>query len=98
MSKFSDNGISANCLSVGTKNRAFSAKLKISDFETAQEVPLPTCRRLLFPLLHKGNRRRLHSGKKFPCSEGNRRRLHASSLKKRRFERHTSTESQAFTL
>ena len=55
MSKFSNNCISANCLSVRTKNRAFSAKLKVSEFETAQEVPLPACRRLLFPLLNKGN-------------------------------------------
>ena len=50
ISNFSNNGISANCLSVRTKNRAFSAKLKISQFVTAQEVPLPACRRLLFPL------------------------------------------------
>ena len=55
MSKFSNNCISANCLSVRTKNRAFSAKLKISEFETTQEVRLPACRRLVFPLLHKGN-------------------------------------------
>ena len=50
ISNFSNNCISANCLSVRTKNRAFSAKLKISEFVTAQEVPLPACRRLLFPL------------------------------------------------
>ena len=40
MSKFSNNGMSKNCLSVSTKNEAFSAKVKISEFETAQEVPV----------------------------------------------------------
>ena len=34
--------------------------------QISQELCLPACRRLLFPLLHaenKGNRRRLHAGK-----------------------------------
>ena len=38
---------------------------KFTNVNIRRSFQLPACRRLLFPLLHKGNRRRLHAGNLF---------------------------------